>query len=90
MHLVPEVIARNFHIHELLLVMCCFFLQDGLHRHYDEYVLTAPRDSRAFPRAPSGAHLANFIKDSWDEVTPKVMIRSAIACGVVRICDYSP
>ena len=65
-------------------------MQDSLHRRYDEYVLTAPRDSRGFPRAPTRAHLAKFVRESWDEVTPKVIIRSAIACGVARVCDYSP
>jgi hypothetical protein len=46
--------------------LICQYLQDGLHRRYDEYVLTAPRDSRGFPRAPTRAHLAKFVIESLD------------------------
>jgi hypothetical protein len=67
------------------------YMQDGLHRRYDEYVLEHPETLKTSLERLQGqkfAELSKMVVEAWDDVTAKAIVRSAVACVVVRLCDF--
>ena len=50
----------------------------------------AKRDTRGYPIAPSRALVTQWVSQAVSSIDPVIIIRSAVATGSARKCDYSP
>jgi hypothetical protein len=52
-------------------------------------MLTAPLDSRGYPVCMTRVELACSVSEGWNKLSPEILMRSAVKCGISRCFDYS-
>jgi len=55
-----------------------------------ERMLSAPLDSRGYPICMTRVELAHSVCEGLAKVTPEIIMRSAVKCGVARWFDFKP
>lgn len=51
-------------------------------KRYDEYIFSAQPDARGHIPAPSRQLVSNWCVEAWDEIDPKLVIKSFLATGI--------
>jgi hypothetical protein len=52
-------------------------------------MLTAKRDSRGYPVCMNRVELAHCVKAGWEKVSPGLIMRCAMRCGIATLSDFS-